>query len=127
MTAMASAAFAEDAAPAAAPAPAATAAPALNVDELKKALGLSIYLQAGYTYNAHASSSTGVAGDPGSENVFRGFDHKANSATLDLAEIVFQKDPTSSAIGFKVKVSAGETAKLIHAAGLGTQPTGTVN
>ena len=61
------------------------------------------------------------------ENDLRGYDHKANSFTLDLAEIVFQKDPALGNTGFKVKLSAGETAKLIHAAGLGTQPTGTAN
>ena len=40
---------------------------------------------------------------------------------------MFSKDPAAGVIGYKVKVSAGETAKLIHAAGLGTQPTGTAN
>jgi hypothetical protein len=119
MTAMTTAAFAEDAKPA--------AAPAVSADDLKKALGLSIYLQAGYTFNANASSISGVAGDPGSENNLRAFDHKANSFTLDLAEIVFSKDPSAGVIGYKVKVAAGETAKLIHAAGLGSQPTGTAN
>ncbi|HXY54616.1 MAG TPA: hypothetical protein VEM40_08100, partial [Nitrospirota bacterium] len=39
--ALAASAFAEDAKPA-----------GLNPDDLKKALGLSIYLQGGYTYNA---------------------------------------------------------------------------
>jgi hypothetical protein len=119
MTAMTMAAYAEDPKPA--------AAPAVSADDLKKALGLSIYLQAGYTYNANASSISGVAGDPGSENNLRAFDHKANSFTLDLAEIVFAKDPSAGVIGYKVKVAAGETAKLIHAAGLGSQPTGTAN
>jgi len=41
---------------------------------------------------------------------------------LDLAQIVFTKDPTASALGFKVKLSTGETAKYIHATGLG-EPT----
>ena len=105
-------AFAEDAKPS-----------GLNPDDLKKALGLSIYLQAGYTYNGNASSNS----VSGSENDLRGYDHKANSFGLDLAEIVFSKDPAASVIGYKVKVSTGETAKLIHASGLGTQPTGTAN
>jgi hypothetical protein len=118
MIAMSAAAFAEDAKP---------APPAVSADDLKKALGLSVYLQAGYTYNGNASSLTGVAGDLGEENNLRGYDHKANSFTLDLAEIVFSKDPATSVIGYKVKISAGETAKLIHASGLGTQPTGTAN
>ena len=111
-------AFAEDAKP---------VPPAVSVDDIKKALGMSIYLQAGYTYNGNASSLSGVAGDPGSENNLRTFDHKANSFMLDLAEIMFSKDPAVGVIGYKVKVSAGETAKFIHAAGLGTQPTGTAN
>ena len=118
MIAMSAAAFAEDAKP---------TPPAINADDLKKALGLSIYLQAGYTYNGNASSITGVAGDPGAENNLRGYDHKANSFTLDLMQIVLQKDPALGNTGFKLKLSAGETAKLIHAAGLGTQPTGTAN
>ena len=101
-------AFAEDAKPA-----------GLTLDEMKKALGLSVYVQTGYTYNGNASSLTNVPGDPGSENNLRGYDHKANSFGLDLAEIVFAKDPATSVIGYKVKVSAGETAKLIHATGLG--------
>ena len=76
MAAFAPAVFAEDAKP---------AAPALNVDDLKKALGLSVYLQAGYTYNGNAGA---IAGEP-EQNDLRLFDHKANSFTLDLAEIVF--------------------------------------
>jgi hypothetical protein len=103
-------AFAEDPKPA-----------GLNPDDLKKALGLSIYLQGGYTYNGNASS-TGPFDDTGTgeQNDFRVFDHKANSFTLDLAQIVFVKDPAVGNVGFKVKLSAGETAKFIHAAGLGT-------
>ena len=77
-------AFAEDAKPA-----------GLTLDEMKKALGLSIYVQTGYTYNGNASSLTNVPGDPGSENNLRGYDHKANSFGLDLAEIVFAKDPAT--------------------------------
>lgn len=106
--------FAEDAKPA-----------GLNPDEIKKALGLSIYMQGGITVNPDASSATGVAGEPGSENNLRVFDHKADSFTLDLFQLVFQKDPAVGSIGYKVKISAGETAKFIHAAGLGNQPAGT--
>ncbi len=97
--------FAEDAKP---------AAPSLNVDDLKKALGLSIYLQGGYTYNADAGTANGDS----EQNDLRVFDHKANSFTLDLAQIVFQKDPALGNVGFKVKLSAGETAKWIHSRGL---------
>lgn len=92
----------------------------LNPDELKKALGLTIYVQGGYTYNGNASS-TGKLDDTGNgeQNDLRVFDHKANSFSLDLAQIIFQKDPAPGAVGYKVKFSAGETAKLIHAAGMG--------
>ena len=111
MIAMTATVFAEDAKP---------AGPVVSADDLKKALGLSIYVQGGYTYNGNASSLTGVPGDPGEENNLRVFDHKANSFGLDLAQIVFAKDPTTGVIGYKVKISAGETAKFIHSAGLGS-------
>ena len=107
MVALTATAFAEEAKPA-----------GFNPDDLKKALGLSIYLQGGYTYNGNASSLTGVPGDPGEENNLRVFDHKANSLGLDLAQIVFQKDPALGNTGYKLKISAGETAKFIHSAGL---------
>ena len=109
MMAMTATVFAEDAKP---------AVPAVSADDLKKALGLSIYVQGGYTYNENASSLTGVVGDPGQENNLRVFDHKADSFGLDLAQIVFAKDPAVGAIGYKVKISAGETAKFIHSTGL---------
>ncbi len=99
------------------PAFAEEAKPGLNPDDLKKALGLSIYLQGGYTYNKDAGTNS-VTGEP-EENDLRVFDHKANSFGLDLAQIVFQKDPALGNAGFKVKFSAGETAKFIHSRGLG--------
>jgi hypothetical protein len=83
----------------------------MTLDDIKKALGLSIYLQGGYTYNFE---------NPGSEeNELRVFDHKSNSFTLDLAQIQFAKDAPLGGIGYKLKLSAGETAKFIHALGLG--------
>ncbi len=82
----------------------------LNSDDLKKALGMSLYFQGGYTYNGNAST--------GDFNDLRVFDKKANSFMLDLAEIAFAKDPTAGAIGYKIKISAGETAKYIHSTGL---------
>jgi hypothetical protein len=114
MAALAPTAFAEDAKP---------AAPALSADDLKKALGLSVYLQAGYTYNADA----GAIGGEDEQNDLRVFDHKANSFTLDLAQIVFQKDPALGNVGYKLKFSAGETAKWIHSRGLsGAAPSSTL-
>jgi hypothetical protein len=83
----------------------------MTVEDIKKALGLSIYLQGGFTYNFENPDSR--------ENELRVFDHKANNFTLDLAQIVFTKDAPMNGIGFKLKLSAGETAKFIHSAGLG--------
>ena len=83
----------------------------MTVDDIKKTLGLSIYLQGGYTYNFENPDSQ--------ENDLRIFDHKANSFTLDLAQIVFTKDAPVGGVGYKLKLSAGETAKFIHASGLG--------
>ncbi len=81
-----------------------------TLQSIKDALGMSIYLQGGYTYNFDNPSS--------GENGLRVFDHKSNSFTLDLAEIVFAKSPDAG-LGYKLKLSAGETAKFIHANGLG--------
>lgn len=83
----------------------------LNVDDIKKALGLSIYVQGGYTYNFKNPDS--------GENDFRVFDHKANSFTFDLAELMFTKDAPLGGVGYRLKLSAGETAKWIHSRGLG--------
>jgi hypothetical protein len=71
---------------------------------------MRIYLQGGYTYNDKAST--------GEKNDLRVFDQKADSFGLDLAQIVFTKDPSAGMVGYKVKVSAGETAKYIHSTGL---------
>ena len=114
MAAMTTIAFAEDQKP---------VTPAISADDLKKALGLSVYLQAGYTYNSDAGA---VDGEP-EQNDLRLFDHKANSFTLDLAEIVFAKDPALGNVGYKLKFSAGETAKWIHSRGLsGAAPSSTL-
>jgi hypothetical protein len=76
---------------------------------------MSIYLQGGYTYNGDAST--------GEKNDLRVFDQKANSFGLDLVELVFSKDPAAGMIGYKVKISAGETAKYIHSTGLVSSAT----
>ncbi len=81
------------------------------LDDIKKMLGLSIYFQGGYTYNFDNPDSQ--------ENDLRVFDHKANSFTLDLAQIVFNKDAQLGGVGYRLKLSAGETAKFIHSRGLG--------
>jgi hypothetical protein len=97
-------AWADDATPA--PKPAGT-----TLEDIKNMLGLSIYLQGGYTYN--------LANPDSQENGLRVFDHKANSFTLDLAQIVFNKDAAVGGVGYRLKLSAGETAKFIHSTGLG--------
>jgi hypothetical protein len=83
----------------------------MTVDEIKSALGMSVYVQGGYTYNFE---------DPDNQtNDLRVFDHKANSFTVDLAQLIFTKDAPVGGVGYKLKLSAGETAKWIHATGLG--------
>ena len=93
-------AYAEDAKPA-----------GTSLDDIKKMLGMSIYLQGGYTYNFKNPDS--------GENDLRVFDHKADSFTFDLAELMFTKDAPLGGVGYRLKLSAGETAKFIHSRGLG--------
>jgi hypothetical protein len=82
-----------------------------TVEEIKNSLGLSIYLQGGYTFNFR---------NPDSEtNEQRIFDQKANTFLVDLAQVQFVKDPPVGGLGYKLKVSFGETAKFIHSKGLG--------
>ncbi len=95
-----SGAYAEDAKPA-----------VTSLDDIKKMLGLSIYLQGGYTYNFKNPDS--------GENDLRVFDHESNSFTFDLAELMFTKDAPLGGVGYRLKLSAGETAKFIHSKGLG--------
>ncbi len=83
-----------------------------GVEDIKNLLGLSIYLQGGYTYNFRNPDS--------GNNEQRIFDRKANTFLIDLAEIQFLKEASNPGeIGYKLKLSAGETAKFIHSAGLG--------
>ncbi len=112
MVAMSAAAFADDAKPA-----------GLNPVDVKNALGMSIYLQSGYTINDNASGPAGAAG----LNDLRGFDQQANSFNLDMAELVFSKDPAAGLIGYHVKFMAGETAKLMNEAGVGFSSTSTTD
>jgi hypothetical protein len=87
------------------------AKPAITLEEIKNLLGMSLYLQGGYTFN--------FANPDSGNNEQRLFDKKANTFLLDLAQIQFAKDPAVGGIGYKLKVSMGETAKSIHSAGLG--------
>jgi len=81
------------------------------VNGVKDFLGLSIYLQGGYTFNFRNPDS--------GTNRQRIFDQEANSFLLDLAQIQFARDAPRGGVGYKLKVSFGETAKYIHSAGLG--------
>lgn len=74
---------------------------------------MSVYIQGSYLYNFENPASQ--------ENELRVFDHKSNSFMLDLAQLVFVKDASMNGVGFKVKLSAGETAKWIHSLGLGSK------
>lgn len=71
--------------------------------------GLSVYVQGGHTYNFRNPDSQ--------ENELRVFDHKVKSFTLDLARVVFTKELAPKEVGFKLKLSIGETIKFIHSAG----------
>ncbi len=67
----------------------------MTVDEIKSALGMSVYLQGGYTYNF---------ADPDNQtNDLRVFDHEANSFTLDLAQLVFTKDAPVGGVGLQTE------------------------
>ncbi len=82
---------------------------ALSADEIKKALGLSLNLQGGYTANF---SNDGKGTD------LRPFDANSDQFTLDLAQVVFSKEAAEKdSLGFKLKLSLGETATQIHSAG----------
>ena len=87
------------------------AKPVTSLEDIKNLLGMSLYFQGGYTYNFENPDS-GI-------NRQRIFDQKANTFLIDLAQVQFAKDPPEGGLGFKLKISAGETAKHIHSAGLG--------
>ncbi len=87
------------------------AKPASDIENFKKLVGLSVYLQTGYTYNFDDPDS--------SENRLRVFDHESARPNLDLFQLVFAKDAPLGGVGYKLKLSAGETARFIHSRGLG--------
>ncbi|GMT48904.1 MAG: hypothetical protein IEMM0008_0443 [bacterium] len=82
-----------------------------TADDIKKAIGLSVYVQAGFTFNLRNPFSQ--------TNEQRAFDQKSNSFSLDLVQIQFAKEAEKGGLGFKFLLSAGETAKFIHSTGLG--------
>lgn len=81
----------------------------VSASDIKNAIGMSIYLQGGFTGNLRGNDT----------NDWRVFDNNGNQFTLDLAELQFLKAPALNQVGYKVKLSAGETAKWIHSTGLG--------
>ncbi len=86
--------------------------PVMSAEDIKNALGMSIYLQGGYTYNFENPANK--------ENGLRVFDQQANSFLVDLAQLQFLKEPAVGGLGYKLKLSVGETAKFIHSNGLGS-------
>ena len=70
-----------------------------GIEAIKKALGLSIYLQA-----------TNFCDTRGDENLFHVFDHQANTVTFDIGEIVLNHDAEKGGFGGKFKMITGETA-----------------
>ncbi len=99
------------AAASAAPASAADATVgSMTLDQLKSALGMSAYVQMGFTYNLKNPANM--------TNDFRVFDAKSDSAMIDLAQLTFLKNPDTGGSGYKIKISTGEIAKDIHSAGL---------
>ena len=87
------------------------AKPVTSLDDIKNLLGMSIDLQGGYTFNFQTPDSM--------TNEQRIFDQKANTFLIDLAQLQFARDPAVGGLGYKLKLSYGETAKFIHSAGLG--------
>ena len=84
------------------------AEPPTGLEAIKKALNFNLYLQATNFYNPH-----------GDDNYFHIFDHQANTVTFDIGEIVLSHDAEKGGFGGKFKMITGETAKFIHANGLG--------
>jgi hypothetical protein len=64
------------------------------LEEIKNLLGMSIYLQGGYTFNFNNPDSM--------TNEQRIFDKKANTFLIDLAQIQFAKDAPVGGLGYKL-------------------------
>lgn len=84
---------------------------AVTADEIKKELGLSVYLQGGYTFNFE---------DPKGDQVNPGrWETQSNGFTFDLAELQFLKEAAKGSVGYKVKLIAGDFAKEMNQFGIG--------
>lgn len=88
---------------------------AVTADELKKELGLSAYVQGGYTYNFENPETLSNAGR---------WEPHSNSFTLDMAEIQFLKEAVRSGAGYKLKIIGGDFAKSINTFGIGVSQSG---
>ncbi len=81
----------------------------LEAKEVKDALGMSVYLQGGYTANFTNDGKT---------TDLRPFDTNSDQFTFDLAQISFSKEAKEAdSIGYRFKISTGETANYIHSTG----------
>ena len=79
-------------------------------DSIKDFLGLSLYLQGGYT---HSFGDNLIGGDT---IPLRVFDTRDDSFSLDLAEInLYRSAPQSGGVGYGFRLAVGETAKLVNA------------
>jgi hypothetical protein len=79
-----------------------------GIEALKDTLGLSLYLQASNLYNPQSNT-----------NDLHLFDHRANDVTFDIGQVVLLREAPVGGIGGKFKFTLGETARYIHALGLG--------
>ncbi|MHC9544784.1 MAG: outer membrane beta-barrel protein [Vulcanimicrobiota bacterium] len=78
----------------------------------KQSPAINVYLQGLYEVNTNNPSS-GL-------NDFRPFDYRSIFIDPDLLEIRVNQDPDRGRLGYRVKVTAGETPRLLHSRGLGT-------
>jgi hypothetical protein len=78
----------------------------------KKNATINLYLQGDYESNSNNPAS-GL-------NDFRYIDPRANFINPDLFELKVNQDPDRGILGYRLKVTAGEIARRIHARGLGT-------
>lgn len=73
---------------------------------------INFYLQGLYEVNTN--------NPPSGLNDFRLLDPRSNFISPDLLEVRVNQDPDKGLLGYRVKVTAGEIARRIHARGLGT-------
>lgn len=83
----------------------------LDAQSKENPLVTRIYAQGYYDLNGNNPSDQ--------VNDYRIFDRRADFISPDMLEFSLLKDPIIREIGFKLKLIGGETAKYIHARGLG--------